>query len=227
MLFADAARRIGDLPAALQRLDEVLERVPDPGPHDWDRMVVATLLGDWPRVRESAKRVGFKLEGDGPIEQRWGVCRIRYDDEGRDAWAVRTGPVTARVLEVARPGRPQRFDDVVVFDATPLNAPPETEEERENHAFIYPFLANVHEGGYTAYEIDGPHPGDEIVEQMRSTASGLGCELQVLSTDEYTIEQGDEEVPGLFAVVAIPRDRTMGEVREALRAIPGALTIDV
>lgn len=218
LLWADCARRLGDLPGALNKLDEVIARVPDGGPHDWDRMVVATLLGDWVRVRESAKRVGFNLEGDGPIEERWGICRIRYDDEGRDAWAVRTGPVTARILEVARPPRPQRFDDLVVFDATPLN---------EGEEPIFPLLAVLREGGFTAYELDGAHPGEEVVEQMRAAVAALGCELQVLSTDEYTVEQGDQEVRGLFAVVAIPGDRAMGEVREALRTIPNALTIDV
>ena len=224
LLWADAARRLGDLPGALSKLDEVVERVAEPGPHDWDRMVVATLLSDWPRVRDSAKRLGFELEGEGPIEERWGMCRIRFDDEGRDAWAVRTGPVTARILEVARPPAPQRFDDVVVFEASPLNPPP-APEEREGHTFIYPHLATLREAGFRAYEIDGVHPGDEVLDAMRAAASELGCELQVLSGEQYKIKHGDDELQGLFAVVAIPRERAAAEVCAALRGAVGERAI--
>lgn len=219
LLWADAARRMGDLQGALEKLDEVIARLPDAGPHDWERMVVATLLGDWPRVRDSAKRIGFELVGDGAIEERWGMCRVRIDDDGRDAWAVRTGPVTARIVEVARPPATQRFDDLVVFDATPINAPPETPEEREGHAFVYPFVATVSAGGFRAYEIDGVHPGPEAVEAMRVAVSELGCELQVLSGEEYKITHQDDELPGMFAVVAIPRERTADAVCAALKTV--------
>jgi hypothetical protein len=218
LLWADAARRSGDLIGALEKLDEVVARVPEGGPHDWERMVVATLLGDWARVRESALRVGFKLEGEGPIDEKWGVCRVRIDDEGRDAWAVRTGPVTARVVEVARPPRTQRFHDVVVFDATPLNPPVEGEEQP---VFIYPWVATLHEGGYRAYEVDGVHPGDDRVETIRKAVAELDCELQVLSTAEYMVEHNGEELPGVFAVVALPRDRAPADVCRALSAAVG------
>lgn len=219
LLWADAARRRGDLPGALEKLDEAIARLPEPGPPDWDRMVVATLLGEHARVRESARRLGFKLdEGDAPIDEKWGVCRIRFDDEGDDAWAVRTGPVTARIVEVARPPATQRFHDLVVFDATPLN-PAAAEEEQPT--FVYPALATVHEAGYRAYALDGVHPGDDRLEALRRAVSDLGCELQVLSTAEYTLEHGDEELPGLFAVVAAPPRRALSEVCAALSAEVG------
>jgi len=219
LLWADAARRLGDLEGALGRLDEVIARVAEPGPPDWDRMVVATLLGDYARVRESARRVGFEVAGDGPIDERWGVCRVRFDDDGAasDVWCVRTGPVTARVLEIARPDREQQFDDVVVFDATPLNAPPEKDEDAERHVYVYPYIATVARGGHRAYEIDGVHPGDDGVEQLRRAVHDLGCELQILSGDEYSLTRGEEELPGMFAVVAAPETVSARTLSDALR----------
>jgi len=225
MLWADCARRLGDLAGALGKLDEVIARVAEPGPPDWERMVVATLLGDHARVRESARRLGFALDGDGPIDEAWGVCRVRFDDEPggeRDVWCMRTGPVTARVLEVARPDRAQHFDDVVVFDATPLNSPEASDDERP--VFVYPYIATVRRGGFRSYEVDGVHPGEEALERLRSNVKALGCELQVLSDDNYMLTRGDEELPGLFAVVAAPPAVGARALSDALHAATATFT---
>lgn len=217
LLFAESARRAGDLAAALQRLDEVVERLPDGGPHDWDRMLVATLLSDFAKVRHSARRLGFEIAGEGPIDESWGLCRIRFDDEPgapRDVWAARTGPVTARILEVARPPRAQRYGDVVAFDATPLNPPPAEGEDRKKHIWVYPWVATVREGGFRAFEIDGAHPGKAAWKAIDEALTTLGCELQILSGDEYRVQGG--ELAGVFAVVAVPRERSLREVSDTL-----------
>jgi len=229
LLWADAARKLGDLAGALAKLDEAIALLPEPGPPDWDRMIVATLLGDHARVRVSAKRLGFELEGgDGPIDERWGVCRIRFEDEPggpRDVWAVRTGPVTARILEIARANREQHYGDVVVFEASPIN---ESTEGDERKVFTFPYVATVRQGGYRAYEIDGVHPGDEQLEPLRRVTKELGCELQVLSGDDYTLTRGDDELPGLFAVIATPAEVTAqtlsNALRDATKELPHPLT---
>jgi hypothetical protein len=209
----------------LRKLDEVIERLPEAGPHDWDRMLVATLLGDWATVRHSARRLGFEIAGEGPIDESWGLCRIRFDDEPgapRDVWAARTGPVTARILEVARPPRPQRYGDVVAFDAAPLNqAPADGETERKKHVWVYPFVATVRAGGFRAFEIDGAHPGKEAWQAIDDALATLGCEFQVLSGEDYRVRS--DTLAGVFAVVAIPGERALREVSDALREATHAL----
>lgn len=217
MLYAEVARRTGDHAAALQKLDEVVTMLPEGGPADWDRMVVATMLGDFVRVRDSARRVGIALEGEGPIDERMGTCRIRFDDEERDCWALRISPVAARIVEIALPPRPLRFHDVVVFDATPLNPPPATDEERAAYAPVFPWVATVTAGGHRAYAIDGIHPGDEIAAALREAASALGCEFQILSGDAYEV-QGER---GLYGAVALPEGASAATVCSALVAVVG------
>ncbi|MBI2391640.1 MAG: hypothetical protein HYV09_18775 [Deltaproteobacteria bacterium] len=233
VLWADAARRLGDLPGALERLDEVVSRVPEGGGWDWDRMLVATQLGDFARVRDSARRLGFELEGEGPIDEPWGICRVRFDpvdaeDERGgplEVWAARTGPVTARVIEIARPPHPLRYGDLVAFEATPLNAPPAAGEDAQRHVWVYPWVATLRQGDYRAFEIDGVHPGDEQMKALETALSELGCELQVMSGDEYFVRDGvrDGELPGVFAVVAIPRERGLREVHDLLKRTTSGL----
>ncbi|MGZ3451134.1 MAG: tetratricopeptide repeat protein [Polyangiales bacterium] len=205
ILHAEASRRLGDHARSLEKLDEVVERVAEAGPWDWDRMIAATILGDWAKVRDSAKRLGVELAGDsGPIDERWELCKIRYEDDGRDEWAARTGPVTARVISIARANRAQHYHDVVAFDAKPANKPPKKGEEKD-HVWIYPFVARISEGGHRAFEIDGPHPGPEALETLEKKIRGAGIPVQVLSGDAYRVKVDDQNVPGLFAVLAVPR----------------------
>src|SRR5262249_13305278 len=142
LLLAALHRDAGRLEEALVLLDRMIEKSPAPGNHDWDRMVVATLLERWDKVRESARRGGRKVEGEGPIDEAWAICRIEFieaDGEAREHLALRTGPVTARIIEVSRPRAPQHYDDEVVFEASPKNPPPAPGEER-GHTNVYPAI---------------------------------------------------------------------------------------
>ncbi|MDB4942908.1 MAG: repeat protein [Labilithrix sp.] len=217
IMYAEVARRLGDHAAAVAKLDEVLELGAEPGPADWDRMTSAAILGDWARVRHSASRIGYQLEGEGPIDERMGTCRIQIDEDGGTiAWARRISPVTARIVSVAPPPRTLRYLDVVAFDATPQNAPPATEEERAEHTFIYPYVATLSKGGYRAFEIDGVHPGDRL-QAMEEAMEGLGVTLRVLGSGDYQV--GEER--GLYAALAVPADVTDQEVCAKLEEAAG------
>lgn len=215
-MYADVARRLGDWTTALAKLDEIVERVPEGGPADWDRMSIATIVGDFDRVRASAARLGIALEGTGPIDQRMGHCRIRFDD-GRDAWALRISPVAARIVDIALPPRVQRFGDVVVFDAVPLNPPPAPGEEPSHRAPVFPWMATLIEGKYRAYPLDGVHPGKAIVDALAAAAKALGGELHTLSGDDYRV--GDER--GLYAAVALPGGASEAALCAGLVAVLG------
>ncbi len=228
-LAAEAARQTGDLATALERLDELAALLPEPGPHHWDRMTVATVLGQHDKVRDSAARLELPVpQGEGPIDLDWGICRIRFAEEDAqyDAFAQRTGPVTARIVQIRRPGAAQHFDDRVVFDAQPANPPPGSDEEREGHTFVYPWVATVQPGEFTSYALDGVHPGEAALDALRERLTALGCPLQIASDDTYRVGPS-QDLPGLYAFVAMPKTMSCKDLSavlvEATAALPHPL----
>lgn len=220
-LAAEAARQLGEFATALRLLDELVTLIPDAGPHDWDRMTVGTVLGAWPAVRASAARLGLPVpEGEGPIDEDWGLCRIRLPESSAadgpyDAFAQRTGPVTARILQIRRPGLPQHFDDLVAFDAQPLNKPPEDDAARAEHVFLYACVHVLEPGARTSYALDGVHPGEEVVEALRSRLRAIDVPLQVASDEGYLVGPSGD-LPGLYAFVAVRDDADRAPIHAVL-----------
>jgi hypothetical protein len=221
LTLAAVERDTGEREQALARLDAAVARWPEPGPHDWDRVLVATLLERWDVVRASAARLGFKLSGDsGPVEEAWEACRLRYtepDGTFTEVWARRTGPVTARVVSIAMPDSTQHVGDVVAFDATPLNEGP-AEGEEEDHAWLYPVVEVLRPGRYSVFALDGVGPGDEAIERMYETLAACGARLSVRTSETYRLTTPEgEEVPGFFALLAVPPEADLREVEAGLR----------
>lgn len=229
MLGASNARARGDWARALTLLDEVVAREPEAGAHDWDRMVAATLLGAWDRVRHSAARVGIELDAtEGPIEERWGLCRIRVEhpDGGQqDLYAARTGPVTAELVQISRLEHPQRFGDVVVFDARPVGETPAGGESDERPVYTYAEVAPLRRSGARAFALDGVHPGDDVVEALREAVQAQGGSLQVQSGERYRLRAPDDgrDLPGWYAFAALPPDADLAATSAALRERAAAL----
>lgn len=118
---------------------------------------------------------------------------------------------------------PQHFDDVVVFDAQPLNPPPANDEERKEHVFLYPCAAVLREGGRTSYAIDGAHPGVAAVDALRERLRVLDCPLQVASDETYQVGD-DGDLPGLYAFVAPASDLLEIPTRRCGRSPRGSPT---
>jgi Arc/MetJ family transcription regulator len=221
LTLAVLERDTGELERALARLDDAVARWQEPGPHDWDRMIVATLLERWDVVRASAARLEFELSGDsGPVEEEWEACRLRYtepDGTFTEVWARRTGPVTARVVSIAMPDAIQHVGDTVVFDAEPLNEGP-AEGEEEDHAWLYPVVEVLRPGRYSVFALDGVGPGDEAIERMYETLAACGARLSVRTSEAYRLTTPEgEEVPGFFALLAVPPEADLREVEAGLR----------
>ncbi|HEC83881.1 MAG: hypothetical protein DRR08_03640 [Candidatus Parabeggiatoa sp. nov. 2] len=225
MLLAELERKTGHLEAALQHLDKLVEMTEESGNYDWDRMVVATLLEEWDKVRHSAERVGFKnIPTEGPIDQEMGTCRIQFreaDGESVTYYAVRTGPVTARIVEIAAPDNIQYYGDTVVFDPVKLNEPKEGDDEEaepDNEYVIYPSIQTIKVGGYTSYFLDGVHPGKEQLLSLKEALKGLGCKCQVQSGEDYELYLGEDSEPmrGLYAYIAVPENQALQEVADLL-----------
>ena len=208
--LAEIEREVGEFTAACDRLDALVAAQEEAGPWDWDLMVVATILGRWPLVRRSAARVGFEVEGEGPIDEAWGFCRIRFNlpDGAVTLFAHRTGPVTARVVQMQSPGQPQFFRDEVVFEAAPLNEAPADDEAAQNHAWEYAAIASLTEGGYRVCAVDGVHPGEAAWEAFVDALDEAGCAVQVASGEGYELVDPEDDAVrlGIYAYVAAPAE---------------------
>ncbi|MEZ4463130.1 MAG: hypothetical protein R3F60_06730 [bacterium] len=220
--LAELERQAGDWEQALERLNGVITREPEAGTYDWDRLVVATHLERWPEARESARRIGYDLpeDGEGPIVLRGILCRIRFtsaDGDEQTLFARRTGPVTADIVQM-RPEHPCRYQDEVIFDASPLNPPPQ--EGEENHTWIYQAIHIQRPGGYTIHAIDGVHPGPAALQALRDALDeDLDCHTQIFSGEAYKLRDPDsgEALQGLYLMLAVPEtaDRIAVDARLA------------
>ena len=226
LLLARIERDLGDREAALTLLDALASEL-EPGEVDWDRMVVATLLGRWTAARQSAARLGLELDGEGPIETDMGLCGLRFTDaQGADEilGARRTGPVTARVVEITGPGVDEHFGDLVVFDPEPLNPRPPEGSESERHVYVYPVLERLEPGGFRSFSFEGAHPGEPALEALGRALDTLGCELQLRSDETYELElpTGPREgpprrMPGMIAAIAMPPAVAPADLQTLLR----------
>lgn len=224
LLYAANAYVQNDWPLVLRLLDEVLELRPDlpAGGYDWDRMVAGTLLGAWDRVRHSAARIGMTFATDsGPIDEHWELCRIRVEHPGgrrQELYAVRTGPVTAQILQISRIDEPQRLYDTVVFDARPLGQPHIGDNGRP--VYLYAEIAPLRRAGFRAFFLDGVHPGDVALANLRRAAQEHHGSLQVQSGEGYRLTAPDgSQHPGLYAYVAFPSDADLAAASAAFAAL--------
>lgn len=201
---------MGETALGLERLLEAVKLEDDaPGPWDWDIMVHATLLKDWSLVRRHAARQQIELpEGDGAINLVWGLVDLRFeeaDGSQRDWVGLRTGPVTASVLEFDRPGRPNHVGDEVVFEATPLAT-------AEDGRPTFGVLAVRESGNAQIFVLEGVHPGEDAVEALREELRP-GMLFRDLSHAGYRVGRG---LPGFYGITAIFPEVTAAEAHQRL-----------
>lgn len=85
----------------------------------WNAAIAATALGDWPQVRRLWAACGIRVpDGDGPIEDDYGVAVVRLNpwSDGETVFMRRIDPVRARLLNVPLPESGHRFGDIVLHD---------------------------------------------------------------------------------------------------------------
>jgi len=217
--LAGIEQRRGRHAEALAHLDRLVESV-EPGEVDWDRMTAATIVGAWDALRSSARRLGLEfegLEGEGPIDSRMGLCRVRYVEEDgsrNDYFAERRGPVSARVMQMAGPRRPEHFADLVAFDAGPLNPRGQGESESEGEGEgeqwipIFPVVHVVSAGGFRCWSLDGVHPGEKAWTTFVEALEAMGGVVDVRSDEHYEHEDPEDEskkLSGVYAFACMPK----------------------
>ena len=234
-LWANALRELGrydeatDLHIEMTELDhpegiteEELARVTH---HDgWSGILLGSLSQRWDVVRAAATTLSIELRGDsGPVEERWESCNITFADAdtGRKVvlTAERIGPVTARVAQIGDPSQHCRYNDVVVFDPSPLNELPEdaTDEHREWFHYEYASIDTISHGGFTAFGIEGPWPEDEDAwPTLRDGLfdAGFGAWSYNFGQDHH--RELNDLVDILYVSAAIPADKTPADLHAHL-----------
>jgi tetratricopeptide (TPR) repeat protein len=223
ILLATLERKMGHLEIAISHLDWIVERE-EAGNYDWNRMVVATLLEDWDKVRHSAERLGFKdLPKEGAIDEEWELCRIQFAEPNGEHvtyFAKRTGPVTARVLSIASPENTQHFLDQLVFEPNPLNEGSESESENESEKYAtYAVIQITEPGNYICYTLDGVHPGEETLQEIKRALRELHCHCQVQSGSRYQLSVGEESLLGIYVYIVVPEKQPLQSVTDLLATI--------
>ena len=212
LLLAEIERAEGKPEAALAWLDEAVARSPEGGEADWSRLVVATLAGEWGRVRESARRLEIEVEGEeGPIDEDWGACRVRLPEEDgttSELGAVRTGPATAVVVQISPSALPQHFYDHVVID--PRTEEDGPEDEDGDPIPIFEVLA-FSPSGFETLSVEGSDPGEESIDRVVEELEGLDCAVEVY--------RNEEDEPWFGILVAVPPSADRTRVEALLRSL--------
>ncbi len=236
-LWAHAMRSVGNYPYAAELSAKILElgeRLADEPPQLsakptkveaeqaqayrqrssdlWAAMLNGTLGESWAVVRSAAAELEMELSSDsGPIEEQWEHCLVSFtDDDGvrRSQQAQRTGPVTARVAQVAFPRQVQRFGARIVFEPTPLNAlPPDaTEDERSRWMPDYPVVATVEPSNMISYAVEGVFPDDDDPAawlEFRTALFDAGYPVWIYGAGTDTLRATGEERSVLLLAVAV------------------------
>ena len=108
---------------------------------------------------------------------------------------------------MAAPDHVQHLNDVVVFDAEPLNPKPDDHPEGEPYYYHYRSMGVIESGQYQkSVCLDGVHPGDEAIEALEGALEELNAELRVLSGEGYklTPKEQQESFQGIYAYIALP-----------------------
>lgn len=211
-LLAMVLRDGGELEGALHHLD-ALVAANEPGSHDWDRMLVATLAQRWDALHDSARRLELPIESaqGAPIDEEWGGCRIRVrlaDGSTKTYFAWRRGPVTARIDEVAGPDEEQHHADLVLFDAEPLNQA-EIEEAKASGAKQMPLTEYAAyrvlvPGRFRAFAIDGFSPDKEQRAALTERLTALGIAWEQRSGTRYVLHYEGKKQPATYAFLGLP-----------------------
>jgi len=224
-LWSFASMRAGDFEQALVLLEQLIAEGGEPGNEHWEAIVAASALRRWDRVRSLGESLGMEFEsGDGPIEEKWGVVRVQYEDDGEvvERYAHRTGPATARIVSLAGARRRQTLGQLLVFHPRPLESVPEDEEEAKQFVQLYKVVKVLEQSGYgTSYLVDGVHPGEAAFDALTEAFAERGWKWIVHSEKDYRVFDNETEVelPGVYFLVAAPVDTAAAVIDETLREL--------
>lgn len=220
---------------AIESWQELIACYPEDVHLRWRLLVTATLAGHWSLVRKTGEGIGFKFEEGLSLDgHNMGLIKIEFMDEHGDVqrcFAERTGPATATVVEVSQQGTPQRYGVRVVFDPAPLNELSEVDDEGNacdpegHYHYIYRNMKIVEAPEFSMFTLDGVHPGEEQLDHLEAQLASLNVVFSCRSSEEYMVQrssdEGDEDLPGLFAYMLVPKGASLSPLNQCLETFSG------
>jgi tetratricopeptide (TPR) repeat protein len=224
-LLAMAATQDKQFEKARDQYQLLVHDVSEPSGLDWDLLSVSTALDDWATVRTCAAKLGITVPGtEGPIYEDVAFCQVLLPgySGGLAPWsAIRTGPATARVIEVSNPKADfQYFDARVVIDLAPVNES-DKEEMGDDWEPIFPVVFLKQLGTHKSWIVDGAQPEAEQWAHFRDTLREENWGVWSATWQGYTVNDpaSNEQIDGIYAFVASPPELTAKEVDVRLHAM--------
>jgi tetratricopeptide (TPR) repeat protein len=214
-LWLHAAEELGDWRAAREQVDALLPHAEEDETEGlrWSLLMAATALADWETVRATAAAVGMELpEGEGPVDVEVAAVRLWFSP--REVLpAVRTGPVTARVIAIARDGE-QRAGAVALFDPYPL-------EDSDDQPLLFRVREVLEPSAVEAWPFDAVDPGEEAWLGLRDALHAEGWLVNSFRYPEEHDLPGDRH--GIYGMIAVPRPADTRAVHERLGELAAEL----
>lgn len=214
-------------------LDHLIEKHPDDKALFWDKAVLSSLEQEWPAVHRYAEKLALNIDPQQPInQQNFGIIRIAFPLEDGGSFqlnARRTGPVTAKIIGVAKEEFPVYYNNVVVFDPAPLNQLDQQDEE--GHACdsegyytqLFPVVGTIEKHAYSLFPMDGVHPGTDALDALTDKLDSLNITFSIRNSSDYEVWFEDENSegwlsrPGVYLYLIVPEQQDLLQLHETLK----------
>ncbi|MFO0723530.1 MAG: hypothetical protein U1E65_07110 [Myxococcota bacterium] len=190
----------------------------------WNLCLASTILGRWEEVRAQASALGMDFPGEGEINGEGPIIRLAFPDgPPRGVHAMRSGPVTARVIEFPEADDPfQVQGDVAVFDPSPLEHP---DPEDPHSTFLFPVLKTLRSADRRTVASFIANPSPALLSAMSQHLEARGGETLEQAPRGPWRRPGGAEVSVFRVMLAVPRvitDQALASWLEELRQTHGA-----
>lgn len=228
VLLSEALLGLELLDEALLLLDAASEHDPEDQDLVWRRLQIATRLGRWEVVRTLAAELGMTLEpGTGPVDEYWGPIRLSFPatitgGPPETVGALRTGPVTARVSSIPRPGLDSRYRHEVVFDARPLDTEAEADEDDLD---TYAVIEVTKAPQSWSFFIEGRRPSAEVLDALEAQLREAGAGIGRVNDEDWEMQNAETEATadGFYWVVGADEETDLKAMHAALLALTETL----
>src|SRR5262249_5113786 len=143
----------------------------------WNLGIAATAVGNWSEARRAWKTYGISLpEGDGPIENDFGLTPIRLnpDDRGEVVWCRRIDPARAIIENIPLTESGHRYGDLLLHDGAPNGY----RQLEGKEVPVFDELELLIPSQFGTYEVTIDGAGSDEIEMLveMTSASGLFAE---------------------------------------------------
>ncbi|WP_420591457.1 tetratricopeptide repeat protein [Bacterioplanoides sp.] len=192
-----------------QRLKAITE---ENNGYRWDSLVIHSALGRWKEVRNEANNMGMSVDlGENEIREFWEIIRLKVtsDEHTYIVHARRTGPVTARILEVSSFDDPCLVNSEFVFNPAPLNQLSEKDDDGDDvdcegySTYLYEVISSIRAPNYRTVVIDGFIP-EEGMNKTIERLEEADVDVQVRSGSDYALETEEGQKSAIYAYLYVP-----------------------